>query len=108
MDTVGPVFLALADPTRRAILERVRAKPMSVSAIASNFSVTRPAVSQHLRILRDAGLVRSERSGRENFYGIEFKGLMAARSYLEGFWADVVSAFQAAALAEARQKQRRS
>ena len=108
MDSVGPIFLALSDPTRRAILERVRVKPMSVSDIASNFSVTRPAVSQHLRMLRDAGLVKSERSGRENYYGIELRGLLAARSYLEGFWEDVLSAFQAAALAEARQRRRKN
>jgi DNA-binding transcriptional ArsR family regulator len=108
MDTVGPVFLALADPTRRAILERVRERPRSVNDIASAFSVTRPAVSQHLRILLDAGLVRSHRSGRQNFYGLELRGLAAVRAYVESFWDDVLGAFQAAAVAEAKSRRARS
>ena len=101
------MFLALADPTRRAILERVREQPRSVTDIASTFSVTRPAVSQHLRVLQDAGLVRSHRSGRQNYYGLELRGLAAARAYLESFWADVLGAFQVAAIAEAQEHRRR-
>lgn len=107
MNAVDSVFAALSDPTRRGILERVRKTPLSVSEIARHFSVTRPAVSQHLRILQDAGLVRSQRSGRENYYGLELRGLVTARDYLEGFWGDVLNAFQAAAVAEAEQRRRR-
>jgi DNA-binding transcriptional ArsR family regulator len=102
MSDVGAVLVALADPTRRAILERVRERPRSVNDIAKTVTVTRSAVSQHLRVLRDAGLLRSQRRGRENFYGLELRGLVALRSYVESFWTDVLGAFQAAAVAEAK------
>jgi DNA-binding transcriptional ArsR family regulator len=107
MNQVDSVFAALSDRTRRGILECVREKPRSVSDIARRFSVTRPAVSQHLRILQDAGLVRSQRSGRENYYGLELRGLAAARKYIEGFWEDVLTAFQAAAVQEADLRRRK-
>jgi DNA-binding transcriptional ArsR family regulator len=107
MNQVDSVFAALSDRTRRGILECVREKPRSVSDIAGRFSVTRPAVSQHLRILQDAGLVRSQRSGRENYYGLEMSGLVVAREYIEGFWADVLAAFQAAAVQEADLRRRK-
>ena len=102
MSDVGAVLVALADPTRRAILERVRERPRSVNDIAKTVTVTRSAVSQHLRVLQDAGLLRSQRRGRENFYGLELRGLVALRSYVESFWTDVLGAFQAAAVAEAK------
>ncbi len=105
---VGPVLSALADPTRRAILESVRAGPRAVSDIASEFDVTRPAVSQHLRVLEEAGLVRSHRSGRQNFYGLDLRGLTLLRTYVEGFWDDVLGAFQAAAIQEAKKRTDRS
>src|SRR5262245_53530658 len=108
MTDVGTVLVALADPTRRAILERVRERPRSVNDIAKSVPVTRSAVSQHLRVLHDAGLLRSQRRGRENFYGLELRGLVALRTYLEGFWADVLGAFQAAAVAEAKANRGRS
>jgi DNA-binding transcriptional ArsR family regulator len=107
MTQVDTVFAALSDRTRRGILECVREKPRSVSDIARRFNVTRPAVSQHLRILLEAGLVRSQRSGRENYYGLEFRGLAAAREYIEGFWDDVLTAFQAAAVQEADLRRRK-
>lgn len=106
MNTVGPVLVALADPTRRAILERVRERPRSVTEIASAFSVSRPAVSQHLRVLVDAGLLQSHRNGRENIYGLELRGLLALRRYLESFWDDVLGAFQAAAVAESKRRRK--
>jgi DNA-binding transcriptional ArsR family regulator len=108
MSDVGTVLVALADPTRRAILERVRERPRSVTDIASTVSVSRPAVSQHLRVLEQAGLLRSHRSGRQNFYGLELRGLVALRTYVESFWSDVLGAFQAAAVVEARTRKGRN
>lgn len=99
---VGKVLAAIADPTRRAILESVRHGPRTVGDIAADFDVSRPAVSQHLRVLVDAQLVRSQRSGRNNFYGLDLRGLTLLRSYIEGFWDDVLTAFQAAAVAESQ------
>lgn len=97
---VGPVLAALADPTRRAILEAVRRGPRSVGDIASDFDVSRPAVSQHLRVLSQARLVRTHRSGRHSFYTVDLRGLTLLRTYLDTFWDDVLSAFQAAAIQE--------
>ena len=97
MMDVAQVLEALADPTRRAIVEAVRHKPRAVNDIASDFSVSRPAISQHLRVLEEARLLRSQRSGRQKFYSVDLYGLTLLRNYLEGFWEDVLSAFQAAA-----------
>jgi DNA-binding transcriptional ArsR family regulator len=106
METVGAVLHALADPTRRAIMERVRHQPRSVAEIARTLSVSRPAVSQHLRVLQEAQLLRQHRQGRNNFYAIDMAGLVALRSYVEGFWDDVLGAFQAAAVREAERKKK--
>jgi DNA-binding transcriptional ArsR family regulator len=105
---VGFILAALGDPTRRAILESVRGGPRSVTDIARDFDVSRPAVSQHLRVLEDAGLVRSQRTGRQNFYGLDLAGLTALRAYVESFWDDVLDAFQAAAVRESKKAQGRS
>lgn len=105
---VGSVLAALADPTRRAILESVRSGPRSVSDIAGDFAVSRPAVSQHLRVLEDAALLRSHRSGRHNFYSLDLRGLTQLRSYVEGYWEDVLGAFQAAAVREMRRSKERA
>ena len=88
---------ALADPTRRAILERLRAGPRAVGALAEELPVSRPAVSQHLRVLREAGLVSERREGTRRFYGLETRGLVELRRYLDGFWAGVLDAFKAEA-----------
>jgi DNA-binding transcriptional ArsR family regulator len=101
---VGVVLTAMADPTRRAILEAVRRGPRSVGDIASDFRVSRPAVSQHLRVLIDARLVRQNRSGRNNYYSLDVAGLTVLRNYVDTFWSDVLDAFQRAALAEALDK----
>jgi len=93
---------ALADPTRRAILERLRAGPRAVGALAEELPVSRPAVSQHLRVLREAGLVSERREGTRRFYGLETRGLVELRRYLDGFWADVLDAFKAEAEGEAQ------
>ena len=96
--------MALADPTRRAILESVRHGPRSVSDIAGRFDVSRPAVSQHLRVLGKARLVRPHRSGRNNFYGLDMHGLTLLRGYVESFWDDVLGSFQAAAVLESKKR----
>jgi DNA-binding transcriptional ArsR family regulator len=98
---VGNVFAALADPTRRAIFESLKQRPRAVGDIAADFSVSRPAVSQHLRVLVDARLLRRERSGRENYYALDLRGLIALRAYIEGFWDNVLGAFLEAAVQEA-------
>lgn len=97
---IGTVLSAITDPTRRQVLESLRAGPLSVSAIAANHAVSRPAISQHLKVLSAAGLVRAHRMGRNNFYAIDPAGLQVLRTYVDSFWTDVLAAFQAAALIE--------
>jgi DNA-binding transcriptional ArsR family regulator len=91
---------ALGDPTRRSVLERLRGGPRAVGEIAAGLPVSRPAVSQHLRVLADAGLVRAERSGTRRLYRIDPEGIAELRDYIDGFWADALAAFKAAAEAE--------
>ena len=85
---------ALADPTRRAVFERLRAGPASVQQIAAGLPVSRPAVSQHLKALRDAGLVRDEPRGTARIYSIHTPGLRELRDWLDGFWDDALDAFK--------------
>ena len=101
---IDTVLAALADPTRRAIFESVRHGPRSVGDIAGKFDVSRPAVSQHLRVLANAQLVRPHRSGRNNYYGLDLHGLTLLRNYVESFWDDVLGAFQAAAVRDSKKK----
>ena len=84
---------ALADPTRRAILERLQGGPMPVKAIASGLPVTRPAISQHLGVLKRAGLVSEQRQGTFRLYRLEPRGLDALRTYLDNFWSVALSQF---------------
>jgi len=79
-------FSALADPTRRLIFERLRDGPATVTALATGLPVSRPAVSQHLRTLKDAGLVAMQADGARRVYRIDWAGLNAMRAYLDGFW----------------------
>src|SRR5262245_56589592 len=79
------VFRAIADPTRRAILDRLRAGPAAVNALAADFRQSRPAVSKHLRVLRKARLVSEERAGRERFYQLEPLPLQTVAGWLEGY-----------------------
>ncbi len=95
------VLDALGDPTRRAVLERLRAGPLPVGSIADGLPVSRPAVSQHLRILKGAGLVTERRDGTHRLYRIDTAGLEAARAYLDRFWTDVLAEFKTAADAAA-------
>jgi DNA-binding transcriptional ArsR family regulator len=88
---------ALADPTRRAIFERLRSGPMPVGRLARGLPVSRPAVSQHLRVLREARLVSERPVGTRRFYSVNVKGLEDLRRYLDGFWSDVLDAFKAEA-----------
>ena len=88
-------FAALADPTRRTVFERLRAGPVSVGAIAAGLPVSRPAVSQHLKALREAGLVRHEACGTRRLYEVDPKGLAELRSWLDRFWSDSLAAFKA-------------
>ena len=93
----GNAFTALADPTRRAIFERLRHGPTPVGELARGLPVSRPAVSQHLRVLKEAGLVSERRSGTRNFYSVNGDGLAEVRRYFERFWDEALDAFKAAA-----------
>jgi|SRR5581483_11961942 len=90
-------FAALADPTRREIFERLARKPLSVGEIAEELPVSRPAVSQHLKVLKDAGLVTLKSEGTRNVYHIDFRAIEAMRSYLDRFWNKALAAFKEAA-----------
>lgn len=79
------VFRAIADPTRRAILDRLRAGPAAVNALADDFKQSRPAVSKHLRVLRLARLVTEERVGREHLYQLRPAPLQQVVGWLEGY-----------------------
>jgi DNA-binding transcriptional ArsR family regulator len=98
---------ALADPTRRAIFERLRRGPAPVGRLARGLPVTRPAVSQHLRVLEEAGLVRARAVGTRRIYRIEAQGLEELRRYLEGFWSAALDAFRDEADRGARPRARR-
>ena len=88
---------ALGDPTRRAILERLRRRPRSVGELAAGLPVSRPAVSQHLRVLARAGLVRAHPVGARRVYSLEPAGFAELRAYFDRFWDDALAAFKAAA-----------
>jgi DNA-binding transcriptional ArsR family regulator len=90
-------FAALGDPTRRLIFERLARQPMSVGKLASGLSVTRPAVSQHLRKLKQAALVSELRDGTRRVYRVDPRGVEAMRSYLDRFWDRALAAFKDAA-----------
>jgi DNA-binding transcriptional ArsR family regulator len=79
------VFRAIADPTRRQILNRLRQGPAAVNALAADFDQSRPGVSKHLRVLRSAGLVTEERSGRERLYRVQPKPLRKVVVWIEGY-----------------------
>ena len=93
---------ALADPTRRSIFERVVRSPGPVGEVAAAFSVSRPAVSQHLRVLADAGLVSVRIEGARRVYSADPRGLSELRSYLERMWSGALSEFEKAATRKAR------
>ena len=86
---------ALGDPTRRRILEVLRAGPLSVTDLARTQTVSRPAVSQHLKVLESAGLVLADVQGTRRLYGIQRGAMTELRAYLDTFWTDVLSAYSA-------------
>jgi DNA-binding transcriptional ArsR family regulator len=93
-------FSALADPTRREIFERLARRPRPVGELAEGLPVSRPAVSQHLKVLSDAGLVVATRDGNRRLYRVDPAALDGMRSYLDRFWTDALAAFEQAARAE--------
>jgi len=85
---------ALADPTRRAIFERVSKRPQSVGELAADLPVSRPAVSQHLRTLKEAQLVIDQAEGTKRIYRIDPRGLGLIRAWLDDHWSEALRAFQ--------------
>jgi DNA-binding transcriptional ArsR family regulator len=104
--TYDTALNALADPTRRRVFERLRAGPSSVGRIARGLPVSRPAVSQHLKVLKEAGLVADRAEGTRRVYWIDTKGLAAIRRWLDGFWDEALAAFKAEAEAAASKSDR--
>ena len=88
---------ALGDPTRRAVFERLAPGPLPVGEIAAGLPVSRPAVSQHLRVLREAGLVTERREGTRRVYSVDPRGLADVRAYLDSFWNQALASFKDAA-----------
>jgi len=88
------MWTALSDPTRRAIFERLVDGPLAVGELARDFPVSRPAVSQHLKVLKDAHLVSDQRAGSRRIYQVDPQGIAAFRSELERFWTKALSAFK--------------
>jgi DNA-binding transcriptional ArsR family regulator len=88
---------ALGDPTRRAIFERLGDGPRAVGELAREFPVSRPAVSQHLKVLKDAGLVIDRRAGNRRIYQLDPDGVHELRAYFDQFWNQALAAFKAAA-----------
>ena len=100
-------FQALAEPRRRAILRLLRGAEMAAGEIASNFEVTRPAISQHLRVLRDSGLIAERRDGTRRLYRARPEGMAELRDYLEEFWETGLEQLRAAAESENVERVRR-
>jgi DNA-binding transcriptional ArsR family regulator len=85
---------ALGDPTRRAIFERLAARPFAVGDLARGLPVSRPAVSQHLKVLKEAGLVREISQGTRRIYSLDPRGIAAMRRWLDSHWASALDAFK--------------
>jgi DNA-binding transcriptional ArsR family regulator len=90
----GTALAVLADPTRRRVFERLRHGPRPVNLIAAGLPVSRPAVSQHLKALKQAGLVVERSEGARRIYSLRREGLMELREWLDGFWGDALEAFK--------------
>jgi DNA-binding transcriptional ArsR family regulator len=95
VETYGQQFEAFGEPLRREILERLRRGPLPVGELAKGLPVSRPAVSQHLRVLKEAQLVRDEAVGTRRFYRLDRRGFEALRLYFDSFWGDALEAFKA-------------
>jgi DNA-binding transcriptional ArsR family regulator len=99
-------FKALADATRREVFERLAAGPKAVGELADELPVSRPAVSQHLKALKEAGLVSERRDGTRRVYQIDPNGLGEVRAWLDRFWDTALAAFQTEVARTARQERR--
>ncbi|MGZ4167135.1 MAG: ArsR/SmtB family transcription factor [Solirubrobacteraceae bacterium] len=97
MPRAAAVLVALGDPTRRQVFERVAARPQSVGELAGSLPVSRPAVSQHLKVLKQAGLVSDLAAGNRRIYRMDPRGLQDLRAYLDHFWNQAMAAFKTAA-----------
>jgi DNA-binding transcriptional ArsR family regulator len=94
MTNVSAALAALGDPTRRSVFERLARRPHSVGELARGLPVSRPAVSQHLKILKAAGLVADRAEGTRRVYHVDPAGLAAIRIWLDQFWSEALDAFQ--------------
>src|SRR5690348_14643762 len=103
----GTALTVLADPTRRKVFERLRAGPRAVNALAAGLPVSRPAVSQHLKVLKDAGLVEERSEGVRRIYSVRPDGLVELRAWLDTFWGDALEAFKAEAERSHRERRRK-
>lgn len=97
-------FTALADPTRRAIFERLAERPSAVGELAHDLPVSRPAVSQHLKVLKEAGLVVDQPDGTRRIYQLDPEGVDALRGYLDQFWNQALTAFKRAVEQDPKEK----
>lgn len=97
MSTSEHAFNALGDPTRRAIFEKLHDRPLAVVAIANGLPISRPAVSQHLKVLKEAKLISLKTEGNKNIYELNREGILAMRDYLDKFWDDALANFKALA-----------
>jgi DNA-binding transcriptional ArsR family regulator len=95
--SAAAAFAALGDPTRRLIFERLAKGPLAVGELAAGLPVSRPAVSQHLKVLKDARLVIDRQEGTRRLYQVDAAGVEAMRRYLDRFWDRALAAFKAAA-----------
>jgi DNA-binding transcriptional ArsR family regulator len=96
-----PVLAVLADPTRRALLGRLRGKLLPVGELARQMPITRPAVSQHLKILKEAQLVREHRQGTRHYFGLNPAGFAGLREYADSMWQEALNAFATYVAAQA-------
>jgi DNA-binding transcriptional ArsR family regulator len=94
VETNGTIFDALGDPTRRRIFESLRTGPQSVGELAGGLPVSRPAVSQHLRVLKEAGLVDDRKHGTRRVYRVDPDGLRPLRDYFDSFWTEALERFR--------------
>jgi len=90
----GNALTVLADPTRREVFERLRNGPHPVNVLAAGLPVSRPAVSQHLKVLKQAGLVEERSEGARRIYSLRREGLLELRAWFDSFWGDALEAFR--------------
>lgn len=104
---IEQVLDALGDPTRRTVFRRLRGGARAVGEIADGMDVSRPAVSQHLKVLKAARLVVDRAEGTRRLYAVDARGIEALRSWLDGFWDEALGAFKEAAERESAKRRRR-